>query len=41
VAGRQLATSLKLVAKPTIHVAPTWWPWLPVFPFRIAVLIAG
>jgi hypothetical protein len=41
VAGRQLATSLKLVAKPTIHVEPTWWPWLPVFPFRIAVLIAG
>ena len=40
-AGRQLTASLRLVAAPTIQVTPAWWPWLPVFPFRIAVSIAG
>ncbi len=41
VAGRRLATSFRLVAAPSIHVTPAWWPWLPVFPFRIAVSITG
>jgi len=41
VAGRQLTTSLRLVAAPAIHVTPAWWPWLLVFPFRIAVFIVG
>ena len=40
-AGRQLSASLRLVAAPTIRVTPAWWPWLPVFPFRIAVFIGG
>jgi hypothetical protein len=40
VAGHHLSTSLKLVATPVIHVTPAWWPWLPVFPFRIAIFIA-
>ena len=34
-----LSTSLRLVAAPIIKVTPAWWPWLPVFPFRIAVFI--
>ncbi len=41
VAGQRLAASLRLVATPTIKVTPAWWPWLPVFPFRIAVAIAS
>ena len=40
-AGRRLAASLRLVSAPTITVTPAWWPWLPVFPFRIAVSIGG
>jgi hypothetical protein len=38
-AGRQLTSSLQLVAAPTIKVMPAWWPWLPVFSFRIAISI--
>jgi hypothetical protein len=41
VAGRKLSTSLRLVAAPAIHVTPSWWPWLPVFPLRIAIFITG
>ena len=41
VAVRRLAASLRLVAAPTIQVTPGWWPWLPIFPFRIAVLVKG
>jgi hypothetical protein len=41
VAVRRLAASLRLVAAPTIQVTPAWWPWLPIFPFRIAVLVKG
>jgi len=40
-AGRQLTSTLQLVAAPTIKVTPAWWPWLPVFSFRIAVSIGG
>ena len=40
-AGRGLTASFRLVAAPAIKMTPAWWPWLPVFPFRIAVLIAG
>ena len=41
VAGRRLAASFQLVAAPTIKVTPDWWPWLPVFPLRIAVSIGS
>ena len=41
VAGQRLAASLRLVAKPIIKLTPAWWPWLPVFPFRIAVSIGS
>ena len=40
-AGRGLVASLRLAAAPSIKVMPGWWPWLPVIPFRIAVLIKG
>jgi len=40
-AAQQLSHSLQLVAAPVIKVTPAWWPWLPVFPFRIAVLVEG
>ncbi|MGB8214653.1 MAG: baseplate J/gp47 family protein [Anaerolineales bacterium] len=40
-AVRRLEGSLRLAAAPKIHLAPAWWPWLPVAPFRIAISIAG
>ena len=40
-ARRRLTSTFQLVAAPTIKVTPAWWPWLPVFPFRIALSIAG
>jgi hypothetical protein len=40
-AVRQLPTSFRLATKPIIKVTPAWWPWLPVFPFRIAVSTGG
>ena len=40
-AGRGLVASLRLAAAPSIKVLPGWWPWLPVIPFRIAILIKG
>jgi hypothetical protein len=40
-AGRRLIASLRLVGAPSIKVTPAWWPWLPIFPFRIAVFIRG
>ena len=40
-AGRKLTASLQLVAAPVIKVTPAWWPWLPVFPFRIAISIGS
>jgi len=40
-AGRRLAASMRIVATPTIKVTPAWWPWLPVFPFRIEVSIGS
>ena len=40
-AGRGLVGSLRLAAAPSIKVMPGWWPWLPVIPFRIAILIKG
>jgi hypothetical protein len=37
----RLKQSLPIGESPIIQVAPDWWPWLPVIPFRISVLIAG
>ena len=40
-AARRLADTLPLATSPDIKINPSWWPWLPVFPFRITVLISG
>jgi hypothetical protein len=34
----QLRGGLSLAAPPQIKLAPSWWPWLPVAPFRISVV---
>jgi hypothetical protein len=36
-AGRRLTESFRLAAAPTFSLSPSWWPWLPVIPFRITV----
>jgi hypothetical protein len=41
VAARRLADTFPLAALPEIKMDPAWWPWLPVFPFRIYVSING
>jgi hypothetical protein len=33
----RLNKSLPLAESPVIQVKPSWWPWLPVVPFRITV----
>jgi hypothetical protein len=33
-----LAKSLPLEGAPEIHLSPTWWPWVPMAPFRISVV---
>lgn len=35
-----LASQLPLGAPPAIRLTPSWWPWLPLIPFRIDVVIA-
>ena len=40
-AARRLSETIPLAALPEIKMNPSWWPWLPVFPFRISVLING
>ncbi len=40
-ANQRLDASMSLAESPIIKVTPGWWPWLPVFPFRIAVNIKG
>ena len=36
-AGAALSTALSLERAPRIELAPEWWPWLPLIPFRITV----
>lgn len=36
-AARRLSESFPLATVPNIQVKPSWWPWLPVVPFRITV----
>jgi len=36
-AAQCLAEGLPLAEPPEIALNPSWWPWLPVVPFRIAV----
>jgi hypothetical protein len=34
---RQLKKSLALAESPVVQLKPSWWPWLPLIPFRITV----
>ncbi len=36
-AVRRLSESLPLATAPEIRVKPSWWPWLPIVPFRITI----
>ena len=38
-ASAALESGLSLAAPPVIKLAPSWWPWLPLIPFRIDVVI--
>ncbi len=33
-----LEEGLPLVAAPEIQLSPSWWPWVPIVPFRISVV---
>jgi hypothetical protein len=33
-----LEESLLLEGAPEIHLSPSWWPWVPIVPFRISVV---
>jgi hypothetical protein len=34
----KLKSNLTLAAAPEIKVSPSWWPWMPIVPFRISVV---
>jgi hypothetical protein len=36
-AQRQLERSFPLAGSPEIDLSPSWWPWVPIVPFRISV----
>ena len=36
---RTLTKKLNLERSPTIEIAPAWWKWLPIAPFRIEVIV--
>ncbi|MGA7193733.1 MAG: baseplate J/gp47 family protein [Anaerolineales bacterium] len=36
-AKRVLQSNLPLAAPPEIDLSPSWWPWMPLIPFRITV----
>ncbi len=35
----RLEDSFKLTSPPVIKLTPGWWPWLPLLPFRMSVVI--
>jgi hypothetical protein len=35
----KLQAELPLAAAPEIRITPAWWPWLPLIPFQISVVI--
>jgi hypothetical protein len=39
-AADALQARLPLATRPEIRISPTWWPWIPLIPFRITVLTA-
>jgi hypothetical protein len=34
----KLKENLPLASGPKIQLTPSWWPWMPILPFRIAVV---
>jgi hypothetical protein len=34
----KLKDSLPLAAAPVVELTPSWWPWMPIVPFRISVV---
>jgi len=34
----QLEDNLPLASDPEIRLTPSWWPWMPIVPFRISVV---
>jgi hypothetical protein len=36
--GSQLDAILPLASDPEIRMTPSWWPWMPIVPFRISVV---
>lgn len=37
-AQTELEKNLPLAGSPEIHLSPSWWPWVPIVPFRISVV---
>jgi hypothetical protein len=37
-AQSKLEDSLPLLSEPKISLTPSWWPWVPIVPFRIEVV---
>jgi hypothetical protein len=37
-AVKSLQSALPLASRPEIKLSPSWWPWLPLIPFRISVI---
>lgn len=37
-AQSRLEENIPLAASPIIAVSPSWWPWVPIVPFRISVV---
>jgi hypothetical protein len=33
----KLEENLPLTDAPEIQLTPSWWPWMPIVPFRISV----
>ena len=34
-----LKQNLPLDGSPEIQLSPAWWPWMPIVPFRISVVV--
>jgi hypothetical protein len=34
----QLTKSLPMASAPDVQLSPSWWPWMPLVPFRISVV---
>ena len=34
----KLKENLPLAAAPEVQFTPSWWPWMPIVPFRISVV---